>query len=237
MKRSFYALLILGCLAIAVVINSSCRHVLPFSTGSGTNTGGGSDSTITPCDSTKIYFQQQVLPILVSYCGQSNCHDNASHREGVILISYSSVMQTGGVNAGNASRSKLYEVIADGSMPPNGSASLSAQQKNLIYQWIQQGALDLVCAGLCDSAVFTYGGAIQPLIANKCQGCHNSTNPQGNIDLTNYNSVKTLADNGKLLGSVEWAAGYIAMPQGGNKLSDCELAQIQKWIANGSPNN
>ncbi|MGC4038421.1 MAG: hypothetical protein QM764_20825 [Chitinophagaceae bacterium] len=213
----------------------ACRHVIPFPISDGIS--GGTGSTSDRCDSTKIYFQQQVLPILVSNCAQSGCHDNGSHREGIILVSYNSVTQTAGVQPGNAAGSKLYRVINGGSMPPRGYTALTAQQKDLIYQWIQQGAQNLVCESMCDSSVFTYSGAIQPLVANKCQGCHSTANPLGGVDLSNYASLKAEVDNGKLQGAVNWDAGFIAMPQNGSKLSDCELSQIQHWIAAGAPNN
>jgi hypothetical protein len=218
-----------------IILSGACRHIIPFPIDSGIT--GGVGNTTNPCDSTKIYFQQQVLPILVSNCAQSGCHDNGSHKEDIILVSYNSVTQTGGVNPGNASGSKLYRVIANGSMPPGNYSTLTTAQKNLVYQWIQQGAQDLVCQNMCDSSVFTYSGSIQPLVSSKCQGCHNSTNPLGGIDLSSYNSVKALVDNGKFQGSVNWDPGFIAMPQNGSKLSDCELSQVQKWVAAGAPNN
>lgn len=234
MKFSFCVTMVVGILLTFIVI-SSCKHEIPFPIN--TDISGGTGSVSDSCDSTKIYFQQQVLPILVSNCSQSGCHDNGSHKEGVILISYSSVMQTGGVRAGNASRSKLYKEIANGSMPPESQTALNAQQKSLIYNWIQQGAKDLVCESLCDGSVYTYSKAIQPLIANKCQGCHSSTNAMGGVDLSSYNAVKTQVSNGKLQGSVNWTTGYSPMPKNGSKLSDCELSQITKWIAAGSLNN
>jgi uncharacterized membrane protein len=235
MKLPFYTPIILGLVILIVIAAGSCKHIIPFPVSTGIS--GGVGSTSDPCDSTKIYFQQQVLPILVSNCAQSGCHDNGSHREGVILVSYNSVTQTGGVRAGNASGSKLYKVIVNGSMPPQGYGTLTDKQQNLIYQWIQQGAQDLVCENMCDSSVFTYSGAIQPLIANKCQGCHSATNSMGGINLSSYSALKTEVDNGKFQGSVNWNAGFSPMPQNGSKLSDCELSQITQWIAAGSPNN
>jgi hypothetical protein len=34
-----------------------------------------------------------------------------------------------------------------------------------------------------------------------------------------------------------FAAGYSAMPKGGNKLADCQITQVQKWIQAGALNN
>jgi len=118
----------------------SCKHELPGSQVNQIPVGSGSD----PCDANKVYFEQQVLPILVSNCAKSGCHDNASHKEGVVLTSYSSVMNTGGVRAGNAGNSKLYNLIntsnSEDRMPPPPASPLTQQQKNLVYNWIQQGA-------------------------------------------------------------------------------------------------
>jgi hypothetical protein len=59
----------------------------------------------------------------------------------------------------------------------------------------------------------------------------------GGVDLSNYNGVATVAVSGTLIGTITHAPGFSAMPQGGNKLSDCEITQIQKWINSGALNN
>lgn len=43
--------------------------------------------------------------------------------------------------------------------------------------------------------------------------------------------------NGKLYGSIAHTTGFAAMPQSGNKLSDCQIAQVKKWIDAGAPQN
>jgi hypothetical protein len=40
-----------------------------------------------------------------------------------------------------------------------------------------------------------------------------------------------------LYGALSWAAGYKTMPQGGSKLSDCQLAKIKSWVDAGAPQN
>jgi hypothetical protein len=49
--------------------------------------------------------------------------------------------------------------------------------------------------------------------------------------------VQRVAANGRLVGVISHAAGYPAMPQGGPKLSDCEIARIRTWVRQGTPNN
>jgi mono/diheme cytochrome c family protein len=69
-----------------------------------------------------------------------------------------------------------------------------------------------------------------------CKGCHNQASLGGGIDLSTYATVKASAA-GRLMGSINHTAGYSAMPKGSNKLSDCQIRQIQKWINAGTLNN
>lgn len=230
-------LIYLICMSVSVLFIFSCKH--PYGDLSDTATQVGDTST--PCDATKIYFQQQVLPILVSNCAMSGCHDDASHKEGVVLTSYQKIMATAEIRPGNPGNSKLYKVIVatdpGDRMPEPPQNPLTQQQIQIIYSWIQQGAQNLVCENMCDSSLFTYSGAIMPLVQNKCQGCHSGTNAQGGIDLSTYTLLKAKVIDGKLLGSINQLPGFSPMPKNGTKLSDCEIGQFQKWIAAGSPNN
>ena len=38
------------------------------------------------------------------------------------------------------------------------------------------------------------------------------------------------------MGAITHATGFIPMPNGGGKLADCEISQLQKWIDNGALN-
>ena len=231
-----YKQIIFVLLAMIVIITTgSCKHEIPVIPPDSSTSSG---DTSTPCDPTQIYFQQQVLPILVSNCAKSGCHDNASHKEGVILTSYNSIMQTTDVRPGRPYDSDLYEEISDGNMPPAGNTPLTQAQKDLIRNWILQGAKNLVCENMCgDTVNITYSLSVKSIITNKCQGCHSGAATAGGIDLSSYNGVKAKVNDGKLWGAVNQLPGFSAMPKNGNKLSICELAKIQKWIAQGAPNN
>ena len=92
----------------------------------------------------------------------------------------------------------------------------------------------------CDTSDVTFGATIQPMLQSYCYSCHSNSNASGNgagIRLENYSDVKTMADNGRLLGSISHENGYSPMPKGGSKLSDCQISQTQVWIENGTPNN
>lgn len=234
-----FKLLALGGLALIVILLiNSCRHD-PFIMDTG-NPGGvsGIPGTIgRSCSKDSVYFANDILPMITSGCTMSGCHDAASHKEGVILTTYANIMKH--VIPGNAGSSKLYkEIIKTGSerMPPPPMPAWTNEQKNKLLQWINQGAKNNVC-DRCDTVDYKYSTAIKTIIQNKCQGCHNPSSLGGGIDLSTYTTVKTVAVNGKLYGSVIWISGYSQMPKGGLKLPDCEIKQIKKWIDAGSPNN
>lgn len=193
------------------------------------------DTSGVPCSPDTVYFQNQILPLLVSNCAMSGCHDVASHQEGVITTNYTNIRQK--VVPFNPSQSKIYKSIIatdpDDRMPRPPAAPLTTDQKNLIKKWIEQGALNNVCNesyGQCDTSNVSFVAYIQPLIANKCLGCHGTINPGAGILLTNYNEIKACAQSGKLYGSIAWLPGYKTMPQTSAQLSACQVSKVKSWI-------
>jgi cytochrome c553 len=89
----------------------------------------------------------------------------------------------------------------------------------------------------CGAIVFTYSGAVASLLTTYCTRCHNATTTRAGINLSNYDGVKTVALNGKLLGSIKKETGYKPMPPGTTKLPDCQIRQIEKWVQAGAANN
>lgn len=216
-----------------VIILNSCRHEI---------LNNGNEVVVIPpastCSTDTVYFINDIMPIISSNCTMSGCHDNISHKDGVNLTTYSNIMQQ--VKVGDAANSKLYKSIIKTNgdrMPPPPMPAFTTAQKALIQKWINQGAKNNNCTGRCDTALFTYSGAVKPIMDSKCAGCHNPASLGGNIDVSTYNAVKTIALNGKLYGSVAHQTGYSPMPKNAAKLSDCEIRQVQKWIGAGSQNN
>lgn len=197
------------------------------------------DYTGVPCDPDTVSFVNTILPLLNSSCAKSGCHDAISHKENVRMYDYVNIKKE--VKPGNPSQSKLYKVLfetGDEKMPPPPETDLTADQKNLIKKWIQQGALNNECNenyGGCDTTGVTYSSSYLRCLPNQCNGCHGGVNPSGNLDLTTYDRVKTSVQSGKLYGSVAHEAGFKPMPDNSDQLSACFINKIKAWMDAGMP--
>ena len=87
------------------------------------------------------------------------------------------------------------------------------------------------------TTAISYSQRIAPLLQQYCYSCHTGGFPSGNITMGSYQADKTIAQNGKLLGSISHAPGFAAMPQGQSKLNNCQVAMVKKWIDEGALNN
>lgn len=221
---------------LALVFMLSCKHQVLYPGNSGGNTGGNNNDTTGNGNNSGVCFEGQILPIFISSCAKSGCHNAAKHEEGYVLDSYSNIMKKG-IVPGYPEKSEIYEVIANGEMPPRGNTKLTSDQVALIKQWILEGAGNTANCMDCDTSVYTYNEAVSKIMQTNCTGCHSSVLKSGGVDLSTYAGVYQVAVNGKLIGSVTHAAGYSPMPQGGNQLSDCNIRQIEKWIESGALNN
>ena len=226
-----------------MIVLNSCKHaILNNNIGTTTDTiavvtpptAGTSGSTST---SDTVCFNADILPLYTSYCASSGCHDLTTHKEGIALVSYGYIMN--GIKAKYPSSSPYYTIIGNG-MPPKSSPQMTTTQKDIIYKWINQGALNTNCTNPCDTNTYTYSGAIKTIISNNCAGCHGSSPGSGNVYLgTDYTTLKTYISANKtlFLNAVNYSTTLTAvqrMPPSG-QMASCKITQIQKWIANGYP--
>jgi hypothetical protein len=89
----------------------------------------------------------------------------------------------------------------------------------------------------CDTNNVTFSATVAPILAANCYSCHSTAIATSGVVLDTYNGVKKQASNGTLIGVITHAPGFPPMPDGGGKLSDCNIAKIKKWIDAGAPNN
>jgi hypothetical protein len=90
----------------------------------------------------QVDYNSQIQPIFNNNCTSCHMYGNASG--GSTLTSYSGVMTNSNSGAsvvpGDHANSLLWQRVNNGSMPPQNNPDLSADQINLIAQWIDQGA-------------------------------------------------------------------------------------------------
>lgn len=189
------------------------------------------------CAEDLISFRHQILPILVSSCAYSGCHDAITAEHGVVLDSYETVIQE--VKRGNSRDSELYKSITDSDeiMPPRPALPLTSAQITLIRDWINQGANNTDCGAPCDSTKTSFSADIFPLLQDYCVGCHNSVRSDGAVNLESHRKIIPYVDNGALLGVIRNDEFFPVMPPTGSMLSECRIAQVRKWIEEGAKDN
>lgn len=222
-------------LAVLLAGVQSCQHhpvVIPI------DNGGLTDSST--CDPDSVYFNRDIMPIIQTNCAVSGCHGGGSAEDGVDLTSYASIISTADVEPFNPGGSELFEVLnetdPDKIMPQPPYGPLTAEQIALIEKWINQGAQNNSCFD-CDESIFTFSGAISKIIADNCVGCHSYPDPQGGVSLESYSQIEASALSGALFGVINHEDGYVPMPYGLPKLSDCQINQVRQWIDDGAMDN
>lgn len=233
--------LFLGAGLVLLLLALSCTHESglpdPDPTPTPTDTTGNDTTTVNTCNPDTVYFEREVLPMLVSNCAMSGCHDNTTAADGYRLTSYTNVMARG-VVAGSATSSKIYKVLIDSDpndrMPPAPASALSAAQIAVIQKWINQGAKNLTCTTGCDTTAVTYANSIGTFMQTSCVGCHSGASPSGGVNLSSYANVKLVAQSGALYGSVANTGAFSKMPPSGT-VSVCTQNQIKAWIHQGMP--
>lgn len=95
----------------------------------------------------------------------------------------------------------------------------------------------LVQDAYCALDTISYNNHVKPIINQRCMPCHNGVNQSGGFILDNHTDLSSTATSGTLLGVIRHEAGYLEMPRDAQKMPDCEISVIEKWIAQGALNN
>ena len=208
------------------------------------DTGNGGVVIIIPSDS--ICFVQDILPLFLSNCAMSSCHDGLSQEEDDLyaLNSYATIRAH--VVPFNPSESEVYKAVTGSGeefMPPPPKSPLTNAQKELMRKWIAEGALNSDCPGAtCDTLnPVGFTTQVKPIIDSYCVGCHNASSSNGGVNLNGYDQVKKYAEtfrNGTplLVGTIRHMTGFKAMPPS-SALDECSIRKIELWIEQGKLNN
>lgn len=182
---------------------------------------------------TDVCFDTQVLPIFVSNCAISGCHDANTAAEGYILTDYTNIMK--GVSPKHPNKSKVYTCLSgvEDRMPI--SQPLNSDQIGIIRSWIMEGAEETICSTAptpCDSINVTYTNTMKAFFDGKCIGCHNPSGSMTDPTFNTYAGASSYAiDEGMDLYN-KVAGGT----HNGIVLTTCEKAQLKNWIQSGAPN-
>lgn len=194
------------------------------------------------CDTTKIFFNRDILPIFVQNCAIVGCHDARTGSDGYVLTSYTTITKKG-ISSGKPNNSTIYQVITSNNarniMPPPPSAPLSKKQIELINKWITEGIKNDTCTDIipCDTSNVSYSKHIQPIWDKYCISCHGKSLDYSGVRLHTYANAKAALEAGRLMGSLRWTTGFTNMPLDQPKLSACDLEKIEIWVRKGAPNN
>jgi mono/diheme cytochrome c family protein len=156
-----------------------------------------------------ISFSRQVAPLLMARCG--GCHVDRARGE-FSMASYAA-LEKGSANGtvlmpGDATGSRLIEVIESGDMP-RGGGKVSPQEIKRLVDWINEGAkfdgvdpaaslaslappdptmapgaLEVVPATSTDEVLFARD--LGPLLIENCLGCHGEQNPSNQFSVFNF---------------------------------------------------
>lgn len=102
-------------------------------------------------------------------------------------------------------------------------------------------ALVLAASPAFSQEKVTFNDHILPIFRNACLNCHNPDKKKAGLDLSTYQATLQGSENGKIVESGNAGNSLLfkcvkqtedpKMPPKGDKLSDAELAIVEKWIA------
>lgn len=91
---------------------------------------------------------------------------------------------------------------------------------------------------ICDTISVTYSGSVLPIVEKNCYMCHSNENVNvSEILLEGYSNIIVKVNDGKLLAAIRHETGAPPMPKDRPQLDKCDILKIEKWIAEGAPDN
>ena len=88
----------------------------------------------------------------------------------------------------------------------------------------------------CDTVNITFALNIEPVIKERCEGCHSNSAQSAGVNLEGYDNIKNHALNGSLVSSIEGTMqGFFY--KAGDTTASCKFLQLKAWINKGAPND
>jgi len=220
-------------------------------------------------DDEAVSFMKDVAPIIVSRCVQ--CHGPTNPRNGLRLDRFAG-WRAGGKSGPvlipqNSFQSLIIARVnaaeGKGRMPPNGDA-LTAEQKEVVSNWINQGAKfdgaseDKLLADLIyeedaknvkipqpkGGETVSFSRDIAPWFTNLCLNCHNARRRSGGLSLESFFDLMKGGDSGEVIlpGDMENSRLFRLvggkelprMPQGQARITRKNYEDLVQWFKEGN---
>ena len=89
----------------------------------------------------------------------------------------------------------------------------------------------------CDTLNVSYANGVNPILQSRCFNCHGNSRLGSIYDFEGYADLVAMIGSQNFLGAIKQVPGILPMPQGADKLTDCQINTIQAWINQGKLNN
>lgn len=168
-----------------------------------------------------VSFSRQIVPLLVEKCGR--CHVSAARGQ-FSMASYNALLASRHVEPGQPVASRLIQVIETGDMP-RGGGTVADGERNLLRQWIAQGAKsdlddnnqnlneiargampapaeqpELMAERPTGSETVSFALDVAPILIDNCSGCHlDAQQIRGGLNVTTFAGLLRGGDNGRAL--------------------------------------
>ena len=108
-------------------------------------------------------------------------------------------------------------------------SSCYSDSKEVVYRNYEPCVLDL-------TEPIAYSTDVSAIMTQSCaiSKCHNSQSRKAGLDLSNYNDVKAIADDGRMIKRIN-GEGSIMPPSG--PLRSCDIQTLEIWVQEGALNN
>jgi len=197
-------------------------------------------------------FEASVLPLLQEKCVK--CH-GATNPKGELDLASISGLRRGGesgsvIKSGDAQESTLFKKLTSGEMPPDEADALTAEQIDVVRQWIDSGAKSAHDSGdpsKSDDIVTQHD--VTPIFLRRCIVCHGSHRQEGGLDLRSRETmlrggksgsalVLMDAEHSRLLQRIragEMPPADRLVEASVKPVAPTELDTLTRWISAGAP--
>lgn len=195
-----------------------------------------------------VLYETHVKTIFKSRCVR--CHNSRSRKADLDLSNLAGILKGGESGelfvAGKPEESLLYEMIHDGSMPPDDKSPITKSEIATIKKWIATGAKTLTKPSAIEQIT---QHDIIPLMNLRCTTCHGLRLQEAGLDLRTKASMLRGGKSGpaivpghpekslllKRIHKLEMPPRKKLVDAGVRPMEANEIEKLTKWIAQGAP--